>query len=207
MQQLKEILEKQAELGVEVAELPPNYLSESGNPIQTGKNGRGRQHKRGNFRNKFDKRSKNGFKDGHNKRKKLDCTLPNTFPSRNPSLLEKLLSSDIKREKSHLLQIFRFMVLNSFFKNWPEKPLQYPLVGMKGSVGETDKVEQQFASRNGDLLDGGTWDNGEENQSHSVIDEEEIDDDDEMAVAKLTKLDPIEGGIDHSESEEGEITD
>ncbi|KAG6542321.1 hypothetical protein Mapa_016246 [Marchantia paleacea] len=44
---------------------------------------------------------------------------------RQPSLLAKLLESDIRREKSHLLQSFRFFVNNMFLLEWPEKPLKF----------------------------------------------------------------------------------
>lgn len=44
---------------------------------------------------------------------------------RQPSLLAKLLESDIRREKSYLLQSFRFFVNNMFLLEWPEKPLKF----------------------------------------------------------------------------------
>ncbi|CAM6103892.1 unnamed protein product [Calypogeia fissa] len=46
-------------------------------------------------------------------------------PKRAPTLLSKLLESDIRREKSHLLQSFRFFVNNMFLLEYPEKPLQF----------------------------------------------------------------------------------
>lgn len=69
-----------------------------------------------------------------NKRQKFQNKgAPASPPSskREPSLLEKLLSADIKREKSRLLQVFRFMLLNDFFKQWPEKPLEFPIITVK----------------------------------------------------------------------------
>lgn len=48
--------------------------------------------------------------------------------TRKPTLLEKLLSADIKRDKSHLLQAFRFVIMNSNLKEFPEQPLKLPLI-------------------------------------------------------------------------------
>ncbi|KAK8964649.1 hypothetical protein KSP40_PGU018163 [Platanthera guangdongensis] len=53
---------------------------------------------------------------------------------REPTLLRKLLNADIRRDKSQLLQAFRFMVLNSFFKNSPHGPLVFPIITAKDAV-------------------------------------------------------------------------
>lgn len=147
-QQLKEVLAKQAELGVEVAEIPPSYLLEPEKRVPkkeserevtdwpyvnkfNKKRGRGRGrdnwhsnrgHERDNWHSKRQKHKKRGE--------------PASPPSvkREPSLLEKLLSSDIKRDKSRLLQVFRFMVLNDFFKQWPARPLDFPNITVKDEV-------------------------------------------------------------------------
>ncbi|RID41790.1 hypothetical protein BRARA_J01722, partial [Brassica rapa] len=116
-QQLREVLAKQRELGVEVAEVPPHYLS---NPIEqvNGDNN-------GQFQNKDGKKGR--FK--HNKRKyDKDSSQESSTTTREPTLLKKLLSADIKRDKIQLLQVFRFMVMNSFFKESPEQPLEFPVV-------------------------------------------------------------------------------
>lgn len=55
---------------------------------------------------------------------------------REPSLLSKLLRSDIRRDKRSLLQVFRFMAMNSFFKDWPEKPLKFPQVAVWDTTDE-----------------------------------------------------------------------
>ncbi|KAH7548399.1 hypothetical protein JRO89_XS14G0119600 [Xanthoceras sorbifolium] len=102
-EQLKEILAKQAELGVEVAEIPSHYLSDS------EKQPYGREE--------------------------------NTRPK--PTLLQKLLSTDIRRDKSRLLQAFRFMVMNTFFKDLPEKPLKFPLVIVKENGFSEEVVEEK----------------------------------------------------------------
>ncbi|KAI4333316.1 hypothetical protein L6164_018144 [Bauhinia variegata] len=134
--ELKEILSKQAELGVEVAEVPSYYL------LDSGKRGIEMEEKKtftnqGKFRNKFDKR-KSGKNDRFAKRQKLansDFSNNHSLNKREPTLLQKLLNKDVKRDKCHLLQVLKFTVMNSFFKDWPEKPLRYPSVIAK----ETEK--------------------------------------------------------------------
>ncbi|KAL3698712.1 hypothetical protein R1sor_012788 [Riccia sorocarpa] len=44
---------------------------------------------------------------------------------RQASLLYKLLEPEIRREKSHLLQSFRFFVNNKFLEEYPQKPLKF----------------------------------------------------------------------------------
>ncbi|KAK6934069.1 FMR1-interacting protein 1, conserved domain [Dillenia turbinata] len=61
---------------------------------------------------------------------------------RETTLLQKLLSADIRRDKIRLLQVFRFMVMNDFFKDWPDKPLKYPLVMVKETNWEHEVAEQ-----------------------------------------------------------------
>ncbi|KAF9596249.1 hypothetical protein IFM89_008412 [Coptis chinensis] len=58
-QQLKEILAKQAELGVEVAEIPKNYLLDSENQVQEREQNR-TPTKKGRFQNKHGKRKRGG---------------------------------------------------------------------------------------------------------------------------------------------------
>lgn len=161
-QQLKEILAKQAELGVEVAEIPSSYLSDSkqghrkeGNKREWGKkerfknkfNKRGRSHQN----ERFTKKQKSGDHDPSNvnndensgftmKQQHLnrDYTTGPPMNKKEPTLLQKLLAADISRDKSHLLQVFRFMVVNSFFKDWPEKPLRFPSIIIKETGAEDD---------------------------------------------------------------------
>ncbi|KAI3448732.1 hypothetical protein Pfo_005397 [Paulownia fortunei] len=177
-QQLKEILAKQAELGCEVAEVPSCYLSDS--ELQTD----GRQQnkkefsKRERFRNKFDKKGKFHPSEQFSKRQRSEnsdsanlqnqsdrftkkqrlangCTTNlRTDSKREPSLLTKLLSSDIKKDKKHLLQVFRFMVMNSFFKNWPEKSLKFPVVIVKESCDENGILEEKPQVVKDDASDG-----------------------------------------------------
>ncbi|GLJ49915.1 hypothetical protein SUGI_1061230 [Cryptomeria japonica] len=55
----------------------------------------------------------------------MRATVASKLSKRKPTLLEKLLSGEIKKEKSHLLQIFRFMVNNSFLTEWSNEPLKF----------------------------------------------------------------------------------
>ncbi|CAH9125182.1 unnamed protein product [Cuscuta epithymum] len=155
-QRLKEILAKQAELGCEIAEIPSSYLSDLERP----------HNERGDKRRPFNKKDRYQYKP--NKRGRFGqrnsfCRKPNIeYPTsseiqeqrddhskeqksenkREPSLLQKLLCADITRDKRHLLQVFRFMVMNSFFVECPEKPLKFPSVMVKESVSENLVVGQ-----------------------------------------------------------------
>lgn len=213
LQQLREILAKQAEMGLEVAELPPNYLSESEN--QTG-NGDARrlQKKRGKFRNKLNKRDKkHGQRDQKAKKQR---SISN---KREPTLLQKLLSTEINRDKSHLLQVLRFMVLNNFFKDYPEKPLEFPLITAK-DVGfiEDDFFGEEALHGGDDMVS--AIENAEavgpkdQDYKHNVMDEDDHDEDDEDGNKGEELICDHDGenrgtieDIDESESEEGEITD
>lgn len=129
-QQLREVLAKQRELGVEVAEVPSHYLS---NPVEevSGDNSgqfQNKDGKKGRFRHN---KRKYGEKNKFNKKRKFqdqDSSQESSVTTRKPTLLEKLLSADIKRDKIQLLQVIRFMVINSYFKESPEEPLKFPLV-------------------------------------------------------------------------------
>ncbi|KAL3618000.1 hypothetical protein CASFOL_038321 [Castilleja foliolosa] len=157
-QQLKEILAKQAELGCEVAEVPSYYLSDSELHTDCRQQYNKGFGKRGNFRSNFDRKSKfhqfdrfssrPNNRDRFNKKQRLSngcCTSDNRTDNnkREPSLLKKLLSSDIKRDKRHLLQVFRFMVTNSFFDNQPEESLKFPHVIVKEPGDESEILETE----------------------------------------------------------------
>lgn len=156
LQQLKEILAKQAELGCEVAEIPSSYLSDS------EKQGDGREQKRPlsrkeRFQKKFNKRERFNRNDRFSKKRRFGNSDSSntrdqngstagqvTETAREPTLLQKLLSSDIRRDKRHLLQVFRFMTMNSFFKDWPEKPLRFPQVVLKETGEEIEAAEEIY---------------------------------------------------------------
>ena len=216
MQQLREILAKQAELGVEVAEIPRHYLSDSekqqvhGREENNNKAAFGKKERfqnRGNKRRRHDRKQwqRHDQEEGFSKKQRLAgndsgyAGVSNNQPPpiiKKPTLLQKLLNSDIKRDKTHLLQVFRFMVMNSFFKDWPEKPLKFPSVVVK----ET--------GRQGEVV-------GLKSSLPTVAEEDDDDDNDEKddAQAKETghfgKVEEGKGGdeIEKSEEEEGEIID
>ncbi|RWW73093.1 hypothetical protein BHE74_00019055, partial [Ensete ventricosum] len=130
-QQLKQVLAKQAELGVEVAEIPQGYLSEPENQSGGQENNSKVLDMTNNFPNKhICKRSRHDQEKWQAKRLKLrnesSAAAAASILRREPTLLRKLLSSDVRRDNSRLLQAFRFMILNSFFEHWPGKLLEFP---------------------------------------------------------------------------------
>lgn len=152
--QLKEVLAKQAELGVEVAEIPTYYLKNSANQDLQSEEKNTFTDKR-KFKNKsnrkLDKKSRFAKKQ---KFAGKDFSESPSLNKRKPTLLQKLLSADIKRDKSHLFQVFRFMVVNSFFKNYPDKPLVYPSVAVKEMGLEGDAKDKHLQCGNGVLEHG-----------------------------------------------------
>ncbi|KAJ4699402.1 Nuclear fragile X mental retardation-interacting protein 1, conserved domain containing protein, partial [Melia azedarach] len=101
-EQLKEILAKQAELGVEVAEIPSHYLSDSEKLVHGREKNARPLNKRGRFQNKHDKRGRYNRREQFAKKQKLednDSSKTSSFNKRKPTLLQKLLSTDIKRQK------------------------------------------------------------------------------------------------------------
>ncbi|XP_024978689.1 putative uncharacterized protein DDB_G0286901 isoform X2 [Cynara cardunculus var. scolymus] len=127
-QQLKEILTKQAELGCEVADIPSYYLSVSEKQIPRGKKHEREQYKKGKkFRNKRGTQLEDDD-DRITKKTRPGGQDPHKPKQREPSLLQKLLTRDIKRDKTHLLQVFRFIAANSFFTGERHESLRFPSV-------------------------------------------------------------------------------
>lgn len=163
------MLAKQRELGVEVAEVPSHYLS---NPVdqvsgdnsgqfqnKDGRKGRFRHNKRRyGGKDKFDKRRKFQDKDSSEE--------SSTITTREPTLLEKLLSADIKKDKIQLLQVLRFMEMNSFFKESPEEPLKFPLV----MVEETGCEHAEEVLSDGDNDDDDVDESGDEDSCDEASD-------------------------------------
>ncbi|KAK7311063.1 hypothetical protein RJT34_08952 [Clitoria ternatea] len=218
--ELKAVLAKQAELGVEVAEIPSSYLKNSENQgVQNeGKNKHGENRKsRKRFNKKSDRRCRFGKKQ---KFADKDFSESPCLKKRRPTLLQKLLSADIKRDKSYLLQVFRFMVINSFFKDYPDKPLRYPSLvikenGIEGDVEETclhtqkdvikhkNKKAVQKIVNNGNGHDSEDEDNDDDgdNENESII-----NDNPHKEPSSLSKRHCDSGeGIEESDEEEGEI--
>ncbi|KAH0726647.1 hypothetical protein KY290_002451 [Solanum tuberosum] len=163
-QQLKEILAKQAELGFEVAEIPSSYLSDTEKQVDGMEQKRPLSRKE-RFQKRFNKKEKFNRNDRFSKKRRFgNSDSSNTcdqkgFPAgkqdvnresvtqvtksaRESTLLEKLLSSDIRRDKRRLLQVFRFMTMNSFFKDQPGKPLRFPRVLLKETGKEIEAAEE-----------------------------------------------------------------
>ncbi|KAF6157944.1 hypothetical protein GIB67_015260 [Kingdonia uniflora] len=213
-QELKEILAKQAELGVEIAEIPSNYLVETDNQAgEKEEDNNATGTKKGRFKNKYGKRQRNSKGGRFAKRQKFGEngeTVSSPTPALNkskPTLLQKLLSVDIKRDKSHLLQVLRFMVLNFFFKDFPRKPLEYPSVKVKdreignGNVQEKSSplaLVKKIEGQNGHV----TTNNDDEDDG----DHDDCAKDEEIVNGFVGKTKCIQVGI-KSEAEEGEISD
>jgi len=207
VQQLKEVLAKQAELGVEVAEVPPSYLHEPEELVPKKENER--EATDWPSSNRFNKK-RGRVRDRDNwrfKRQKFNNKgAPTSPPSvkREPSLLEKLLSSDVKRGKSQLLQIFRFMVLNDFFKQLPGKPLEFPVITVTDDGCGSEIVRDADPSLEGldspaDEATEKALAEGIDSQKESCVAEEMENESDEE--------DTVGFGEQFEESEEGGITD
>ncbi|XP_020414097.1 uncharacterized protein LOC18786222 isoform X2 [Prunus persica] len=200
-EQLKEILTKQAELGVEVAEIPSYYLEDSnqGHRREDNKS----FTKKGRLPNNFGKREKYDKKDRFAKRQKShhkDSSNDPSFSKREPTLLQKLLSADIKRDRSRLLQVFRFMVTNSFFKDCPEKPLKFPTVAVKESGCNEDMAEELSSLAAKDAS------KGSDNSMVEIVHNNDYEyHNDVCNYDDGGGEDDEEGGIERAEEEEGEI--
>ncbi|KAL9677073.1 hypothetical protein QQ045_005300 [Rhodiola kirilowii] len=146
-EQLKEVLAKQAELGVEVADIPAHYLLDSEN--QEGQKNKGDSNNKDTSRNRRKKQGRNKSRRQSAKRQQISHNESSNGPSstsREPSLLQKLLSADIKRDKQHLLRVFRFMVINNFLKDAFDKPLEYPVALVKDAKCEMTIVKDALPS-------------------------------------------------------------
>lgn len=131
LQQLKKILAQQAELGVEIAEIPSHYLSDTRKKDESPEENSRPWTKKDRFQKNRDKRGHHNRRDRFNKKQRLEATSSTDPPSLNKNrttLLQKLLHKDIRRDNSRLFQVFHFMVTNSFFKHWPEQSLKFPKV-------------------------------------------------------------------------------
>ncbi|KAJ6844216.1 uncharacterized protein M6B38_291480 [Iris pallida] len=135
-------LSYQAKLGVAVAEIPPSYrpyeqVPKMNNDVEDPGDGKVQKRKLMDI-DGGPSPCKPNNKRGRRKWQKAKNNAATASPSivkRAPSLLQKLLTADIKRDKSRLLQVFRFMVLNDFFKNGPDMPLKFPVITAKGDAG------------------------------------------------------------------------
>lgn len=200
---MKEVLAKQQELGFEAAEVPRHYLVGSKNQVYSSSrdrtqnrfnNKRGRHEGRGRFHDRRDFSS-------HSENTRNACEME----AKEPTLLKKLLSAEIKADKHRILHAFRFMLLNSFFNKWPDKQLKFPPVmvkatGMdseitKGNVEEMKELEGQGGSI-------------EREKSESSEKESEIGEEKESECVSSMREREKDGKKEEAEKpEEGEITD
>lgn len=229
MQQLKEVLAKQAELGCEVAEIPSHYLWDSEKQVHGQEENKRAFNKKGRSRNKFNKRGRhendrfakkqrpsdtdssilNDQTNVFNQTQRMRNNDPSTGPiteKREPTLLQKLLSADLRRDRGRLLQVFRFMVMNSFFKDRPEKPLIFPLVTVKQNEGEGELVEEKSS------FVAGVHFEGKKTITRNCNDNSDNEDDfTEAQVNETGNVAKEEGSIGKAikgaEEEEGEIID
>ncbi|KAK4285690.1 hypothetical protein QN277_002354 [Acacia crassicarpa] len=185
--ELKKILARQAELGVEVAEIPSSYLKDS-----TTKGLEGGEKRNSTNKRKLKKFERTDRKERHSKKQKFankDTSLDPSSDKRSPTLLRKLLSADVKRDKSHLLEAFRFMVMNSFFQDWPDKPLRYPSVVIKENGledGDQDLVN---------LMD---------DNHGNFVEDADYDDNENDSIGQVNAQ---EESLDEKSEKEGEIVD
>ena len=149
-------------MGFELPELPPGYLSETeGQPREpqgSEKESRWRTQQRDSrFGNRGgrgnNKRQRNDRRDFQSKRPREWNPSHAMVKSREPTLLQKLHSSDIKRDRHRLLHTFKFMAQNNFFKDWPDKPLEFPRVEVNQIELELDIPAEDSDD---DLLDAET---------------------------------------------------
>ncbi|CAK8534709.1 unnamed protein product [Lathyrus sativus] len=179
--ELKEVLAKQAELGIEVAEIPSYYLKNAANQgIQSEEKETTFTDKR-KFKNKS-RRNQNKRRWNSKKQKLADTDFLKN--KKKPTLLQKLLSADIKRDQSYLFQVFRFMTANSFLKDYPDKPLVYPPVlvkemgyevydGKKHLHGGKDAVEDDGAKGIVERFEESNDDDGDNGDGMVEFEEEE----------------------------------
>ncbi|KAF8751270.1 hypothetical protein HU200_012147 [Digitaria exilis] len=159
-QELKEVLAKQQELGFELPELPPGYLSETEAQGDEKKSNWKTQRRDSRFGNRGNTNKRPRYERGEFQSKRSNVwnrTSSNDgamAKSREPTLLQKLLSSDIKRDRHRLLHTFKFMALNNFFKDWPDTALQFPTVKVNQveienniATGDLDDLENAEAAK------------------------------------------------------------
>ncbi|XP_024534105.1 uncharacterized protein LOC112347443 [Selaginella moellendorffii] len=196
---MKQILARQAELGCQIAEIPSYYLSQRYTEKKTSlgrpsKAPRASEDQEGS--RVFHSGRRQGrkicvfFQKGHCKKGRRCHFLHDTANNndeerkdsrsenakaervqkeREPTLLAKLLSSEIKRDKSHLLQCFRFFVNNRFLEDHhPGAPLKL------FEWAEDDEPEEAKAKAPPVVvLDDSEEDLEDEDEDEDEIDEEE----------------------------------
>ncbi|XP_071936736.1 uncharacterized protein [Coffea arabica] len=231
-QQLKEILAKQAELGCEVAEIPSSYLSDSEQQVHESKESTRTFSKKRNFQNKFNKRGRfnqndcfskmeavanhDSFNANNHNGRLVKQRLANdnlishrSASKREPTLLRKLLGSEIRRDRHHLFQVFRFMVINSFFDDWPEKPLEFPVVMVKEIADEDELYEGNLVKERKDGSEGILGKTEESTSSDDLNDDNPTGKGKPTGLLEVVNSGQVTGclGGGEAQEEEGEIID
>ncbi|PKU61753.1 hypothetical protein MA16_Dca022556 [Dendrobium catenatum] len=224
IQQLKEVLAKQAELGVEVAEIPSIYLTEPEDQASKNVNVSEALNTNIETKCKLSTSKKRGrFRSNKRNAKRLkfrnEAALSHepVVKRREPTLLRKLLNGDIRHDKCQLLQAFRFMVLNTFFNGVPDKPLLFPIVTTKDGVLEPEvflekKPFQDRIDSEANLLAKNGSDEEVETAKYSTVVgavKGECDEDNDFDDASDVVCETIGEDFilhDGDKSEEGEIT-
>jgi cleavage and polyadenylation specificity factor subunit 4 len=196
---MKEVLAKQQELGFEAAEVPRHYLDGSKNHNYSSgdraqnrfNNKRGRHEGRGRFHDRRDFCS-------HRDNSRNICHVK----PREPTLLKKLLSAEIKADNHRILHAFKFMILNSFFNEWPDKQLEFPHVmvkeaGMDSEITEGNEKEMRELEGKSGLIERVKSESSEK-ESKSEMGEEK---------ASESIMRETEKNKEAEKPEEGEITD
>ncbi|KAF8009657.1 hypothetical protein BT93_J0613 [Corymbia citriodora subsp. variegata] len=207
-EQLKKILAQQAELGVEIAEIPSHYLLDTQKKDESLEENSRPWTKKERFQKNRDKRGHHNRRDRFNKKQRLEATSSTDPPSLNKkrtTLLQKLLSKDIKRDNTRLFQVFRFMVTNSFFKHWPEQSLKFPkvVVNENGCENEVKGDKSQILPTEGT----GARQDSHAGNSDSRGDESNDDENEDVRHSHVEKClhGKREDGL--PDEEEGEIID
>ncbi|KAJ4980183.1 hypothetical protein NE237_010963 [Protea cynaroides] len=217
-QQLKDILAKQAELGVEVAEIPQDYLSDSDKPVFEEKKV---LNKKGRIRHKHGNRGSHSQENRFAKKQRIvgdrGSSEMSVMKNRRPTLLQKLLTLDVKRDKSHLLQAFRFMLKNSFFKDWPDKQLEFPSITVTNMGFESHVVRESSPYEENDVSGVprnnvamglvGSRHNTADDKNKVFTDNVEDDAEVEEMVNRCAGATGTREQTERSEDEEGEIID
>lgn len=223
---------KQAELGCEVAEIPSSYLSDSEQRVNESKESTRTFSKKRNFQNKFNKRGRfnqndcfsvmegvanhDSFNANNHYGRMVKQRLANdklighhSASKREPTLLQRLLSSEIRRDRHHLFQVFRFMVMNSFFDDWPEKPLKFPVVMVKETADDDDLYKGNLVKERKDGSEGILGEIEESTSRDDLNDDNPIGKGKPAGLLEVVNSGQVTGclGGGEAQEEEGEIID
>jgi cleavage and polyadenylation specificity factor subunit 4 len=122
--------------------------------------------------------------------------------SREPTLFQKLVSSDIKRDRHRLLHTFKFMAQNNFFKDWPDKPLEYPSVKVNQVELEIDDIAAE--DLDDDLPDAETAKDVSADLKENGDEQDPVSSDEEAGSKDEDESDEEEGEVVEEDDDAGE---